>query len=485
MNEWTLFVGRFHPLLVHLPIGFLVLAALFEVVSSWRQSSARSADNGSAPGTPWREAAAAALVAGTACAVAAVATGYLLGHAGGYGGATFDRHQFFGIVTAAAAVATTLVRTIAMLRAPANRPQMAIYRVCLAILMLLVGVTGHLGGTLTHGEGYLSDHAPGFVRSALTRAGILDASASATARLGDQAVVYTAVVEPILRADCIQCHRGEVGSGGLTLDTPAGIRKGGDHGAAVVPGRAVSSEIIRRIWLAADDKRAMPPRGRPAMRPADATILRWWIDQGAPFDKRIADLDVPDEMRPMLEGAVGPLRRGGPTMPTATLGPLDPAAVRAVESAGLSVIRLDDKSSFVEVNAANAGASFSDQSLATLRGIAPHVVWLDLSGTATTDEAAGAIAGLSNLTRLHLNRTRMGDAGLARLGSLQQLEYLNLYGTRVTDAGLQHLAGLRKLKRLYVWQTAVTPAGVERLHAGLPGLQVDTGSKPDSAGTGQ
>ena len=123
------------------------------------------------------------------------------------------------------------------------------------------------------------------------------------------------------------------------------------------------------------------------MRPSDATILRWWIDQGAPFDKRIADLDVPDEMRPMLEGAVGPLRRGGPTMPAATLGPLDPAAVRAVESAGLSVIRLDDKSSFVEVNAANAGASFSDQSLATLRGIAPHVVWLDLSGTATTDEA--------------------------------------------------------------------------------------------------
>jgi hypothetical protein len=74
----------------------------------------------------------------------------------------------------------------------------------------------------------------------------------------------------------------------------------------------------------------------------------------------------------------------------------------------------------------------------------------------------------------------MADAGLARLGPLQQLEYLNLYGTRVTDGGLQHLAGLRKLKRLYVWQTGVTPAGVERLRAALPGLQVDTGSKPDS-----
>ena len=207
----------------------------------------------------------------------------------------------------------------------------------------------------------------------------------------------------------------------------------------MVPGRARSSEIIRRIWLSADDKRAMPPRGRPAMRPSDATILRWWIDQGAPFDKRIADLDVSDEFRPMLEAAVGPLRRGGPTIPAVTLGPLDSAAVKAVERAGLSVIRLDDTSSFVEVNATNAGASFSDRSLSALRGIAPHVVWLDLSGTPTTDDAAGAIAGLPNLTRLHLNRTRMGDAGLARLGSLQQLEYLNLYGTRVTDAGFHTL----------------------------------------------
>jgi hypothetical protein len=226
----------------------------------------------------------------------------------------------------------------------------------------------------------------------------------------------------------------------------------------------------------------MPPRGRPPIRPSDATILRWWIDQGAPFDKRVVDFDVSDDIRPILEAAVGPLRRGGPTLPAVTLGPLDPAAVKAVEREGLSVVRLDNTTSFVEVNATNAGPGYTDRSLAALRGIAPHVLWLDLAATATSDEAAAAIGALTNLTRLHLSRTRMGDAGLAKLGALQQLEYLNLYGSRVTDAGLQHLAALRKLKRLYVWQTGVTPAGVERLRAALPGLDVDVGSKQDNTG---
>jgi uncharacterized membrane protein len=478
VNDWPLFVGRFHPLLVHLPIGFLILAALLEVIAARRQRLQTSTGDASS-GAAWGDAAGAALLAGAGSAVIAVTTGYLLGHAGGYGGATFDRHQVLGIVTAVVAAATTLIWAVARLRAPHNRRHVAVYRVCLAVLMVLIATTGHLGGTLTHGEGYLTDHAPEFVRSALARVG-LGAMSAPKALAGDQAVAYTAVVEPILRTNCIQCHRGDAASGGLALDTPAGIRKGGDHGAAVVAGRALSSEIIRRIWLTADDKRAMPPRGRPPLRPSDATILQWWIDQGAPFDKRIADLEVGDEIRPILEASVGLLRHGGPTLPAVTPGPLDPAAVKAAEREGFSVVRLDDKTSFVEVNATNAGTAYSDRSLGSLRGIAPNVVWLDLAGTSTSDDGAAAIAALTNLTRLHLSRTRMGDAGLARLGPLQQLEYLNLYGTRVTDAGLQHLSGLRKLKRLYVWQTAVTPAGVERLRAALPGLVVDEGAKSDS-----
>ena len=88
MSEWPLFVGRFHPLLVHLPIGFLILAALLEAIASWRRRSAPTAADSASSGAAWRDASGAALLAGAGSAAVAVATGYLLGHAGGYGGTT-------------------------------------------------------------------------------------------------------------------------------------------------------------------------------------------------------------------------------------------------------------------------------------------------------------------------------------------------------------------------------------------------------------
>jgi YHS domain-containing protein len=69
------------------------------------------------------------------------------------------------------------------------------------------------------------------------------------------------------------------------------------------------------------------------------------------------------------------------------------------------------------------------------------------------------LAAMTNLTRLHLERSGLSDTGLAALASLTQLEYLNLYGTAVTDAGLEALRSLPNLKQLYVWQTKVTSTG--------------------------
>ncbi len=69
----------------------------------------------------------------------------------------------------------------------------------------------------------------------------------------------------------------------------------------------------------------------------------------------------------------------------------------------------------------------------------------------------------------------MGDGGVALLAKLPRLEYLNLYGTAVTDEGLVPLASLKRLRALYVWETGVTAAGVSRLQAALPRLTIETG----------
>jgi len=53
-------------------------------------------------------------------------------------------------------------------------------------------------------------------------------------------------IRPILGASCETCH-GELQVSGLDLRTREGAVKGGDHGAAIVPGSADQSRLFRRI----------------------------------------------------------------------------------------------------------------------------------------------------------------------------------------------------------------------------------------------
>jgi uncharacterized membrane protein len=71
MADLPLFLGRFHPLLVHLPIGILIVAALLEIAGRWSGRAALSV------------AAGPVLVAGAFTALLSAGAGYLLGHTGG------------------------------------------------------------------------------------------------------------------------------------------------------------------------------------------------------------------------------------------------------------------------------------------------------------------------------------------------------------------------------------------------------------------
>jgi hypothetical protein len=396
----------------------------------------------------------------------------MLGTAGGYGGAAFEWHERLGIAVALGSLLTLLTWSIAR-QARAPRRAALVYRSALGTTIALVIVAGHLGATLTHGEGYLTEHAPSPLRGWLAR---LTAAPAAQPVSPGQTPVYAGLVEPILRSRCEMCHGAGKVEGELRLDTPDHIRKGGSHGAVIVPGRSASSELVRRVWLPASDEKAMPPGGRQPLSAADASVLRWWVDQGAPFDKKLNDLEIPQDLEPVLEALVGPLNRGGPTMPAVEVPPVEAKAVAAAKQAGASVVPLAGSNHFVEVHGTNAGKAFGDRELEAIAALAPQTVWLDLSGTSVTDAGLATVARFTNLTRLHLNQTAITDSGVARLSKLQQLEYLNLYGTAVTDAGLSSLTDLRKLRTLYVWQTKVTGAGVSRLRAALPRLAVEAGA---------
>ena len=476
MTELWPFVGRFHPLLVHFPIGFLVLAGAVWLLA-WR-ARRRAADVTAGDAAPWFERAVPPLLAiGALSALVAAATGYLLGTSGGYAGETYLRHQFAGFVVAASATVTALAAYVR--GAAGGRFWRRVSGATLAVTLTAVVTAGHLGATLTHGEAYLTEHAPAPLRRVLAWAG-LDAAAPPAAPALETALVYASLVEPVLRSRCIACHGAARAEGRLRFDSPEALMKGGEDGAVVSPGRADRSEIVRRLWLPPSHADAMPPSGQRPLAPAEAALIRWWIDRGARFDAKVVDAEMSPEVLPAIEAIFGPVARGGPTVPRVTLPPPDRGALAKLTALGVAVVPVAAGTPLLHVHATNARTTFDDQSLKLLEPIAAYVLWLDVSRTRVTDAGLVSVAKLPNLTRLDLNHTGVTDAGLARLASLTHLESLNLYGTVITDAGLDRLKGLTRLRTLHLWQTQVTPEGVARLRSTLPAaaITVDSAVEP-------
>lgn len=105
--------------------------------------------------------------------------------------------------------------------------------------------------------------------------------AGARAAEGDGIEFFEKKIRPILVEHCYSCHSEQAGKrkGGFVLDSRDGLRKGGDAGPALVPGRPEQSRLIRAVKHTTDDLK-MPPKGKLS----DAAIadLEAWVKLGAP-----------------------------------------------------------------------------------------------------------------------------------------------------------------------------------------------------------
>jgi WD40 repeat protein len=86
-------------------------------------------------------------------------------------------------------------------------------------------------------------------------------------------------VAPLFTKYCAGCHNPNDHEGKLSLDSFANLQKGGEHGAAIVPGQADSSRLIRVLTGAAEPK--MPPEGEKAPTAEEIALLKAWINAGA------------------------------------------------------------------------------------------------------------------------------------------------------------------------------------------------------------
>lgn len=457
--QLPIFVGRFHSLFVHVPIGGLLVATLLAVVSK--------TDRGASA----RVALRPVLVFCAASAVLSVVAGQLLASTGGHSGPTLDWHATLGY---GVALVTLLAAAVAWGESTDERRRgWRVSDLLIGLAVVLLVVAGHLGGTLSRGPDYLTEHLPSSLRALVS--GEDNGPASNAAIQPRDVIVYTSVVAPILQTRCVSCHGPSEAQGGLRLDAPEHITAGGDSGPVLVAGDAAHSELIRRLWLPATHPDVMPPRGRSPISVAEAGLLRWWIDGGASFEHTLADVEVPADVRPALESHVGVLAPAGPAILSLDVPPLPSSVLADLVKQGLPVSRLSEQTAFLQVQARGLGQAFDDAKVQALLPAAAQITWLDLGGTAVTDAAMEVVARFPHLSRLHLDRTTITDEGIARLTSLEHLEYLNLYGTGVSDAAIDVLAALPRLRTLYLWQTGVTAAGVDRLKSKRSALDINTG----------
>ena len=101
-------------------------------------------------------------------------------------------------------------------------------------------------------------------------------------------------VKPILEAACVNCHDEKEAEGDLRLDSLEHLLKGGDSGAALVPGDPEKSLLYTLSTLPADDTDVMPTEksGGPLAK-AQTDVLKAWIEEGANWPEGIKLTSVP------------------------------------------------------------------------------------------------------------------------------------------------------------------------------------------------
>lgn len=455
--DLVVFLGRFHPLLVHLPISFLLLGFLLELVSRIK----RYAD--------LRPAVSFVLFLGALSAVFAVFAGLLLSISGDYGGDDLWWHKWLGIGVAVTAVAAYWLKKRSTATEEVNMRRA--YAGVLTLMTGLLVVASHFGGSLTHGSDYLTSYMPEPFRSI---AGIPPREEAKPIVLEnvDAAQVYSDIIHPILDARCISCHNEDKKKGDLLLTSQQNILAGGESGEVFIAGNAEDSELYRRLLLPSDHDDRMPPSGRKPLSSEHISLIGWWISEGAPFESTVAQLGPDESVRGILDRMAAEAREAAFAI---EVSPADPADVKALTDLGVLVMPLSQETNLLQATFLNVSEDFSDSDLALLEPLAEQIAWLNLGKSAITDAGMQHLANLQNLSKLHLEKTAVTDDGLAHLSGLERLEYLNLYGTAVTDNGLEHLKTLKNLKALYLWQSNATMDGVARLQQEIPELDVNMG----------
>lgn len=420
MLQQAIQVGHFHPLLVHLPIGILIFAFVLEIFLRNKKTEAAL------------DIMKLALGIAAISALLSLGTGWLLGEDGGYDETALFRHRWMAV---AMTVCSILLYFLKKTNVVWGRK---IYLPLFIITLVLLGITGHLGGDMTHGEGYL------FQETTSQEITITDI---------DKAKVYADIIQPIFDNKCVSCHNPKKAKGELLMTDKNNLLSGGENGSIFDSIKGEQSSLLTRIHLDIANEDHMPPKGKVQLTTEEMALLDWWMQNENCFDCTAGFLNKNNTITTILKSLEKDTSTRG--ILAEQVGAVPEEWITEMNIQGVRTERIDENSSLLLVNLSNK-EDISKDVLSKLKKYSENIVELNLGYSGFDDNMASAVSKFKNLTKLQLQKTKITDKTIEKLKDLSYLESLNVYGTGITDESLKHLKKLDNLSFLYLYKTSIT-----------------------------
>ena len=435
-EELMAFLGRFHPLVVHLPIGFLLMAGLMHMVSTLYPKRFSSLDAGISFVLFW----------GALSSIGAIVIGFLLSLNGSYDPDTLFWHMWGGIALTVLSFVLWYVKEAK----PKNKKS---FSLLMLLVFILVAITGHLGGNLTHGKGYLLQYAPAVIKE-LTQINKKKTGPVLYEIDQDSLDAYRHFVQPLFDQKCVSCHGERKTEGGLRLTNYQEIIKGGENGSIIDTKQPIESNLINRITLPEHHRKVMPPNGA-LLSYGEVELIKWWIAKGADSICKFSTfLPLEPGLSMILIRDYSLAIKDIPYFEKIKVNKVDDNIINELHSLGFKLSSLGEKNNAISVKYTDDTISASH--MKSLLKVRDQLTWLELSNCRLNDELMKQIGQFRHLTRLDLHGNPITNKTIDQMVDLQHLITVNIYNTEVSDEGLGKIILLPSIKKIYIWNSKVS-----------------------------
>ena len=367
MEEIIKYLGNFHPVVLHLPIGAFLFTFLLFVSQKYLKSN-------------FNPAVRMGLLFSFITSIITSIFGYILHLNGDYDSVLVDRHMWL-------AIATTILIGFVLYLHKRQKPYNHVLSSFVFATVLLT-ITGHNGGSLTHGKDYLK---------------LPDFEKEISIVSYDSIHVFNQVISPILDSKCVKCHNTGKSKGNLMLSSIDKILLGGEKGQIIKSNSSVDSRLYTYLNLPIDDEMHMPPDGNSQLNDNEKELIKLWIDEGADFYnfRKMNDDNFSKEILSFLPkeiASVDPPNRND--------------LVKLIENE-FRIERISTENNFIDIK--YQGKSFKQSYLRLLSKVSDNIKRLDLSFVDLSSIDLSRVDNFENLTYLNLNNTKLTTKKLQKL----------------------------------------------------------------------